>query len=256
MILTNENYFIPEAMREYWSVSQFKAFRACEAAALAELNGEYQREETTALLVGSYVDAYFSREMAEFIERHPGIFKKNGELKAEYQQADRIIERIESDALFSEYLRGDLQAIRTGTLFGVPWKIKIDALHPDKIVDLKIVRDFEPIYQDGYGRRSWVEYWGYDIQGAIYQRIEQISAGRAAPLPFYLAAATKEREPNIEIFKIPQYVLDNALRIVEADIDRFDLIKTGEVEPIRCGTCDYCKRTKKLTEPVEFQPNY
>ena len=55
MILTNENYFSTEASMEYMSVSQFKAFESCEAAALAEAKGEYKREETTSLLVGKYV---------------------------------------------------------------------------------------------------------------------------------------------------------------------------------------------------------
>ena len=46
MILTAENYFSKEADREYLSVSQYKNFMgtigrpACEAEAMAKLNGE------------------------------------------------------------------------------------------------------------------------------------------------------------------------------------------------------------------------
>jgi hypothetical protein len=43
MILTNENYFSKEADMEYMSVSQFKAFEQCEAAALASVKGEWER---------------------------------------------------------------------------------------------------------------------------------------------------------------------------------------------------------------------
>lgn len=50
MILTNENYFSKEADMEYMSVSQFKAFEQCEAAALASVKGEWERPKTTALL--------------------------------------------------------------------------------------------------------------------------------------------------------------------------------------------------------------
>ena len=53
--------------------------------------------------------------------------------------------------------------------------------------------------------------------------------------------------------QIPQHVLDTALKVVEAKIDRFDLIKTGEIEPERCGRCDYCKRTKVLTVPSVYE---
>ena len=59
MILTNNNYFSKKANMEYMSVSQFKAFDKCEAAALAELKGEYVKPKTVSMLVGSYVDAYF-----------------------------------------------------------------------------------------------------------------------------------------------------------------------------------------------------
>ena len=57
--LTAENYFSAENNMKYMSCSQFKSFLTCEASALAELHGEYQREVTDALLVGSYVDAHF-----------------------------------------------------------------------------------------------------------------------------------------------------------------------------------------------------
>lgn len=254
MTLTSSNYFSNEAQRSFWSVSQFKAFDNCEAQGLAEVNGEYEREETDALLVGSYVDAYFSGELDEFFGQYGDtMFKKNGELLAKYSKANDIIDRIESDELMNSFLRGKLQQIRTGNLFGVDWKIKIDVLHDDKIVDLKIVKDFGSVYKDGFGFRPWVEAWGYDIQGAVYQRIEQISSGRKEPLPFYIVAATKEKVTDIDIIQIPQHILDAALKVVESKIDGFDLIKTGELEPRRCGVCDYCKKTKVLSAPRVYE---
>ena len=38
-MLTKDNYFSPEMMKRYWSVSLFKAFDRCEAAGLAEVAG-------------------------------------------------------------------------------------------------------------------------------------------------------------------------------------------------------------------------
>lgn len=255
--LNNDNYYSIKANNDYWSVSQFKLFDKCEAAGLAEAMGEYQREETDALLIGSYVDAVLAGSEAEtkrFIELNGSkMFKKNGELLAKFQHANDIIERAERDPLIKKYLTGDKQTIFTGNLFGVPWKIKIDVYNGDRIVDLKTVRDFADIYEPGYGWRSWVEFWGHDVQGAIYQRIEQIATGRAEPLPFYLAAVTKERVPDIAVIRIPQHILDAAYRLVEAKIDRYDLIKTGDVEPIRCEKCDYCKTTKVLKEPEVYE---
>ena len=240
MKLTNDNYFSLEATREYWSVSLFKEFSKCEAAGYAISRGAYQREETDALLIGSYVDAYFSGTQDEFIKVHGDkMFKKNGELLAKFSHANDIIDRVEADPLMMEYLTGEKQTVMAAELFGVPWKAKFDVYDETKIVDLKCVKDFEDIFDRGYGWRSWVEYWGYDIQGAIYQKIEQIVTGRENPLPFFIAAVTKERVPDIKIIQIPQHVLDAAYHMVEAKIERFDLIKTGEVEPVRCEKCDY-----------------
>ena len=252
--LTNGNYFSTEANKSFWSVSSFKAFDKCEASGLAQVRGQYKREMTDALLIGSYVDAYFAGEMDEFVGKYADtMFKKNGELYAKYEQANRLVNTIECQPLMMEYLEGDKQVIRTGNLFGVDWKIKMDVFNGERIVDLKCVKDFEPLYKEGFGRLSWIEYWGYDIQGAIYQKVEQISSQRAEPLPFYIVAVTKEKTPDIAVIRLPQHVLDTALKVVEAKIDRFDLVKTGEVPPMRCERCEYCKSTKILTEPSMYE---
>ena len=254
MKLTEANYHSAEANKVYWSKSLFSAFDKCEAAGLAQVRGQYVREETDALLIGGYVDAYFSGEMDEFVGKHSDtMFKKNGELYAKFEQANQLINTIECQPLMMDYLEGEKQVIRTGRLFDVDWKIKMDVFNGERIVDLKVVKDFEPIYKEGFGRMDWVSYWGYDIQGAVYQKIEQISSQRDNPLPFYIVAVTKEKTPDIAVIRLPQHVLDTALKIVESKIDRFDLVKTGEIEPVRCEKCEWCKSTKILTEPMIYE---
>lgn len=254
MNLTKRNYFTRKANREYMSVSQFKAFRKCPAAALAELKGKYQQEQTTALLVGSYIDSYFENSLRAFKNQHPEIFKRDGTLKAEYLQAESIIQRIERDRLFVEYLSGKKQVIMTGTIQGVPVKIKIDSLLPDKIVDLKIMKDFESVYDPEKGRLPWFEAWGYDLQGAVYQEIVRQNTGEK--LPFYLAAATKEKTTNIDVLHIPQNMLDFALEGFERDVEMYDAIKKGIMDPERCENCEYCKISKVLTKPTEADEFY
>ena len=255
MILTNDNYFSTEANRSYWSVSQFKTFNKCEACGLAEVRGEWKRENTDSLLIGSYIDAFFTDDFMEWLKQNESLVysKRGGGKLAKFAQADAIIERVRRDPLMMDYLTGEHQTIMSADLFGVPWKIKMDCYNEQRIVDLKVVKDFEDIYEKGYGWRSWIEYWGYDVQGAVYQKIEQLVTGRTEPLPFYLAAVTKERVPDIKLIQIPQHILDTALKLVEAKIDRFDLIKKGEVEPIRCERCEWCKWTKKLTKPEVYE---
>jgi hypothetical protein len=254
MKLTKRNYFSKKANLEYMSVSQFKSFERCQASALAELNGKYEREQTTAMLVGSYVDSYFEGSLANFIKDHPEIFKKDGTLKADYMQAEVIIQRILQDKLFTEYLSGKKQVIMSGNISGVPVKIKIDSLLPDKIVDLKIMANFEDKYDSEKGRLPWFEMFGYDLQGAVYQEIVRQNTGKT--LPFYLAAATKEKTTDIDIVHIKQELLDYALDRFKRYVEMFDAIKKGIVPALRCEKCEYCKSSKVLTEPTESDEFY
>lgn len=254
LTISEENYFSPIMNQRYFSVSQFKSFMKCEAATMAEITGEYRREPTDSQLVGSYVDAWMSCDLDGFILDHPEVVKRDGTLKAQFNRADEIINRINRDEVFMDYLDGEHQVIMTAELFGYPWKIKIDSYKPGKVItDLKVMKDFETVYVPGEGRLSWIDAWGYDIQGAVYQKIEQIVSGRDEPLPFVLAAVTKEKTPDIELIQLPQYKLDAALKIVEHNIDRFAEVKEGLTVPKRCGKCDYCKATKKITGPVIWE---
>lgn len=250
MKLTKDNYFTKKANTEFWSVSQFKTFKDCEARAIAELNGEYVRPETKDLLIGSYVDAYFSGELDAFIGNHPELFnKRTGELKVDYQRCDEIIHVAEFDPMFMDYMNGDKQVIMTGELFGVQWKIKVDVLHDDKIVDLKVMRDMLPIFKDGE-RKTFIDAWGYDIQGFIYKEIVKANTGK--DLDFFLAVVTKERTPDHEVIHIPDYRLNSAGEMVKHYIERYDKVKRGIEEPTKCGVCDWCRSQKKLVRPLEY----
>ena len=247
MILTAENYFSPEMNMKYMGSSQFKAFMECETMALAEIKGEYAREKSVSLLVGSYVDAHYEKTLDLFKAQNPEIFTQKGELRSEYKHAEYIIQRLERDEMFQEYMSGAKQVIKTGMIMGIPFKIKIDSYHEGKkIVDLKVMKDFEGIWKDGL-KLSFVEGWGYDIQAAIYQFVEGNN------LPFYIAGATKQQpEPDLAIISIPQDRLDYCLEIVAENVQRFADIKAGLIEPTRCGKCDYCKSTKVLTEVIPY----
>lgn len=253
MILTRENYFSPEAAMKYMSASQFKSFSRCEAAALAEVRGEYVRETTTSLLVGSYVDAHFEGTLDLFKAQNPALFTKGGDLKSEYRRAEEIIARIERDPMMMKYLGGEHQRIMTGEIEGVPYKIKMDSYHPGAvIVDLKIMRDLEDVWVPGQGRLNFAEAWGYDIQGAIYSAVESRNGQAHNNLPFILAVATKETTPDIALIEIPEHKLDAALEQVKAMSPHYDDIKQGIIPPTRCERCDWCKRTKVLNRIVSL----
>lgn len=258
MNLTSENYFSPEAMSEYFSVSQFKDFvgtmgkRGCEAMALAKMAGKWQQEMTTPLLVGSYVDAHFEGTLDIFKAQHPALFKSNMGLKADYLQAEEIINRIERDDYFMKYLTGEKQQIFTGEIFGVQWKCKIDCLDRERfITDLKVMRGIrDSFWVKDQGYMSFVNFWGYDIQAAVYQKLVSINIGK--DLPFFIAAASKEKYPDIEVIGFTQYDLDSMLSTVAPNIQRIKDLKEGRGEPDRCESCDYCRSTKVLTKAIHY----
>lgn len=258
MILTAENYYSKEADMEYMSVSQYKKFAGClgrtgcEAKAMAELRGEWEDPKTTALLVGSYIDAHFEGTLDLFKAQNPEIFTKQGALKADFKRAEECINRIERDPYFMSRMSGQKQVIMTFELFGVKWKMKIDSFFPGKlIVDLKSTKSIgEKFYLADIGHIDFIKNWGYDIQGAIYQQGVEKNTGDK--LPFEIAAVSKEEYPDIECIRIEQSLLDEALAEVEKNLPNIIALKNGEYEPVPCNKrdCNYCKHTKVLTHSI------
>lgn len=258
MELTQKNYFSMESNMEYCSATQFKDFMHCEVEALAKCRGELIEEKSKALLVGGYVDAYFSNELEQFKAENPQILKKDGTLLKDFENANEVIKAIESDKMLMDYLNGEKQVIMTGTIGGVKFKIKVDALHEDKIVDQKIMSSIDEaiwIERDNKNiRTDFVEAFGYDIQGAIYQSIVEQNTGKK--LPFILAVTTKEENPNKALIEIDQEYLDNALEYVERNATRIDMIKKGLVDPVGCGHCASCRKGKMVKGVVSYKALY
>ena len=250
MKITKTNYYTLEANQAYWSASFVKAMMKCPASALAELRGEYTRPSSTALLIGSFVDAAFvgKRSFDRFISEHPEIINsRTGEIKKDFQKAIDMINRAKSDDVFMSYMKGQKQAIKTGKIAGIPFKCKIDVYSKgNRIVDLKTARDMQPVYVPGQGKISFAEYYNYPLQMAIYQMLE------GNKLPCFLAVITKEEPPDIAIIEIPQHVLDAEIEVLYEKLPFFDAMRQGIIEPERCEECAYCRQTKKLTGAINL----
>lgn len=268
--VTRENYFSPEINMAYMSATQYKKFERCPAAALAELRGEYTPPTSQAFLVGGYIDAYFAGESALYAAQHPEMFKRDGQLKAEFIHAQKVIARMEESDLYMRLMTGEKQVIRTGEIAGVPFKIKMDCLlngdqaakiaqhFPEAdvalgfcdgaIVDQKVMKDLEGVWsEEDHEKVSFISAYGYDIQGAIYQAIEGHS------LPFILAIGTKQDEPDLNVKCIRDDHLAAKLAEVEDNAPRYQAIKEGREKPRRCERCAYCRMTRKL-DRIEMWP--
>lgn len=250
MKLNQNNYFSRQADTEYFSSSQIKSYLDCPARTMAELRGEYVRPASTALLVGSYIDAYFDgpKEFEAFKAQHaPDIYKRDGSVRSDFANANEMITRAISDPVFMEFMQGRKQVIKTGTIFGYPFKIKMDVYRRgNRIVDLKTVKDMEPMYKPEQGRITFAEYWNWPLQMAIYQAVE------GNHLPTYLNVITKEDPPDIATIEIPQHQLDAELEVLAEKLPYFDAIKQGVIEPPRCEHCAYCRATKKQSGPISL----
>lgn len=258
MELNETNYYSDEANKEYMSVHQYLDFcghlgiRGCESRAVAKLNGEWSEPTTEAQLIGSFVDSHFEGTIEQFKKDHPECFTQKGELKAGFKRAQRMIERCEEDEFFMQFMSGEKQKIFTGNLFGCEWKCKLDSYIPHKcIVDLKTSANIHQTWKVAdYGYVSFVDYWGYILQLAVYQKIVEINTGEK--LPCFIAVVTKEDEPEIAIVGIDQQSLDHALNEIEMNMASVLAVKNGEIEPIRCEKCNYCKHTAKLTKVIHY----
>lgn len=262
MKLTADNYFSNDAAKRYCSVSQLKRFIGsggrfgCEVQALAEINGEIDPPEASkAMLLGSYVDCLLLEPQKKdaFIAKHPEMFKKNGELYADYTIADAMVKTAQSDKTFMKALDGKKQVIMTGDIFGVPFKIKVDVLGDKKITDLKTCASitetqFNPIRGQ---RETFAEFYDYDLQGAIYQQIVFQNTGKK--MPFFLACISKEKVPDHEIIWIDDESLAERLKNEMPNIIHVGMLKRGEIDAKPCGVCDYCRSKKRIKKALNWR---
>lgn len=265
--LTEENYFSNDMAKKYMSVSQLKEFigtpfkKKCDKRTLAKLNGEYEEDKSDALVIGSYVDVCLTgspEEVEKFKENHPEMFSSRGatkgQLKSQYLLADKMVEKVKNDKLMMKTLEGAKQVILTGKIYGVDFKCKIDCLNLEKgfITDLKTCKSIIDSYYDADANRrmSFVEYQDYITQGAIYQ--ELVRQNYKKELPFFLTCVSKEKEPDIAVIQIDNDTLKERLEELKPLIEEAQLVKTGKVEPIECGCCDYCKAHKVLESPINW----
>lgn len=250
MILTSQNYHSLEANQHYMSNSQFKEFEECESKAMAKLSGAFIAPSNEHFLLGSYVHAYVEGTLDEFKESTPELFNTKGELYSKYENANTMIATLRDDPFIQFVLQGQKEIIMTANLFGAPWKVKVDILNQERgrIVDLKTVKGIrEKYWNKEYGvYQSFIEFYKYIRQMAVYVEIERINSGRENWLEPLIVAVSKESVPDKCVIGFDASRLEIELEEVKTKMERILSVKNGFVEPAKCGTCNYCKRTKQL----------
>lgn len=256
--LNKDNYHSSEANQYYMSVSQFKSAIECEASVIAELEGNYERSSSLALTIGSYTHSAFESDLVfdGFVEANRGvIFNTRGGKYADFKQADSMIKAIKNDRFAMFALEGGKEVIYTGELFGVLWKIKVDAINHDRktFTDLKTTQSLNKRYWSGkYSKYvSFVEAFDYVLQMAIYREIIYQNTG-AYYVP-YIVAVTKETPPDKAILHFDQSRFEFELEYVKEYLPGIIAAKLGKQEPKRCEVCEYCRATKQLNNTFEIE---
>lgn len=209
-VLTDENYYTPEADMEYMSCSQYQGFCECEAKKLAEIRGQWKSKPSEAFLVGNFFHSYFEGKDAHkrFCQENMAdiytassikayekelvneeLLKAVGQkptqppetalkLKAPFEKAIDMICVVEKDPLMQQFLNmyGKNEIFMTGDIFNTKWRMKMDKYVPDIrfIIDYKTVAN---IWETSYNpvkkcRETFVESYGYIFRAAVYSMIE------------------------------------------------------------------------------------
>lgn len=268
--ITEENYYSKEIARNYMSFHRWLSFHgslgvpACEARAVAELNGEIEEETSDAFLIGGYIDAALvggEGELEQYKKDHPEMFvtrgERKGELQAKYLICDKMIERCRRDDLFMAFIGGEHQSIFVTELFGVPWCCKLDSYIKGKLLcDLKSSREIhKQFYVPDFGHVDFISYYSYTHQLAVYREIVKTMTGEQ--LPCFIAAVSKSNHPEIKIIHVDDIALYDAITEVKQSFESDSIVDVwkGNIEPIRCGRpeCDYCVDTEVLTDPINYK---
>lgn len=254
MELTQENYYTNKASWHYLSVSNYKDFMECEAAALAKLNDEWEPTQSPiALLVGSYVHSYFeSKEEHEKFkqENKKEMFSSRSPygLKKDFQIAQQMIKRLEKEDMFMNLYEGEKEKIVTGNIYGVDWKAKIDCLNVEEgyFVDIKTNKDLhERRYDPRYNERTtFVERFGYALQMAVYKELlEQTYDKEFVPI---IAGVSKQTPSEARLIALDEDKMQFEMVELKRNIDHIQKVRMGEEKPEMCGKCEYCREYQRI----------
>lgn len=271
--LTRENYYSLEADREYMSCSQYQGWLECEAKQIAKLRGHWVDAPREAFDVGNFFHSYFEGPKAhqQFIDGHfDQIYKTKTDKKtgitvvtgmyAAYETAQRMIKCAESDELIQALIQmpGENEIAMAGTLFGVPWRIRIDKYVSDGriIVDWKTCANIQELKWNSATKTydTFIDLYGYMMRAAVYSEIEKQTVKSADDPYFIIVAISKQDPPDKDVLNLNhRQRYDYELSQIKGRLPYVMRVKTGIDKPKRCGVCDYCRATKKL---FEIKPYY
>ncbi len=88
---------------------------------------------------------------------------------------------------------------------------------------------------------------------AMYAEIERLHGEmKFEYLEPTLLAVSKEETPDKEIIWFDEQLITEKLSVVEANMPRILGVKFGNIPPLACGKCDFCKSKKQLKTMTHY----
>jgi hypothetical protein len=265
----------------------------CPARTKAELDGKWDQGDKEAFEIGGYIDCALLTplDLAEWWKRHQetmidlGLLSKAkatyGAKNAKMQYADAMILRAMSLPEFMARLAGEAQTIFTAELFGMKWRIMVDAYKraENQMTDLKSSKsirgmnwfDRDTIFDfmagtDGNNRwrGDFIDEYNYWRQIAVYRTVIS-SALKVDPPDAWIAAISKEKLPGHsdlakEEDQIPvgiyhmadERAMRTELEFIEMVMPQVIAWKLGYIDAPHCDRCAYCA----MIHPIDRREAY
>lgn len=260
--LNRKNYFNKEMELKYMGSTSFKNWDkyhdgGCEARELAKRKGLWADRPNPAFLLGNYVHSWSSGDLQDFICDHPELFKKDGTLLAKYELGDAMIDVFKQDPAMVQMREGEKESIFVGEIAGVKFKIQVDILNikDNRFCDIKTTKSMYEKYWNKENREyeTFIQKYDYPMQFAIYAEILRQNLEMDKYLNCYILAVDKQKTPDHEIiFMDVDSFIKEKLEELELKLPRIMAVRNGEVDPERCGVCEYCLSTKRIVKPIHY----
>jgi hypothetical protein len=274
------------------SVSTFNGYEECAAKQFAQEHGAFTPDNKEAFAFGTVAHAgvlepetlpavfmqddirpfFFGNPSADqikeiFADKKMTVKKAlqlrpelagTGEPNAMHAEVTALIQRVRTSPGFSAiFTGGTAEAMFTGTLAGVPWRIRMDYYVEggDLFVDLKTAKDFENKWDES-SRKKLPWYQRYKRQMAVYQVIARQNVPAAGWLPV-IVGVTKQDPADLAVIQFSnETMLAEQIAFIEQEMPKILRWRAGETCDIdehkyRCGKCEYCRASKTLENCIE-----
>jgi len=235
-------------MKKHLSSSQIRSLLdgfgktpPCPARVVAQQEGEWPQDEPSqAMLAGGYLDALVtSCDGDKYLEQHPQMCKKNGDLYAAYSNVPDMAEALTTHGPTQKLITGCRPQVQQSSMINCTqftgifdW---VDE-HWQRVVELKKTASFADDWMEWDGRNVKVPFWmKWAEQMCIYR--ELVAYNKHEMPECYVVAIGDMPGYPIRHIIYDDFLLD---RVYHRLIQRIELAKRAKQQPTYCRQCAYC----------------